>query len=37
MANQGTDTWAAAYLIGSTPIAGRPALVGVAWTGPTAM
>ena len=28
---------AAAYLIGATPIAGRPSLVGVACTGPTAM
>ena len=34
MANHGTDTCAAAYSIGSTPIAGRPALVGVACTGP---
>ena len=30
MANHGTDTCAAAYLIGSRPIAGRPSLVGVA-------
>src|SRR3954464_3006164 len=35
--NPGPDRGGGAYAIGSPPIAGRPSLVGVAWTGPTAM
>jgi len=36
IANHGTRACAAAWRIGSTPTAGRPGLVGVACTGPTA-
>jgi hypothetical protein len=37
IANHGSPTWAAAWRIGWSPMAGRPSFVGVAWTGPTAM
>jgi hypothetical protein len=36
MANHGLLTVLAAYLTYSSPAAGRPGLVGVACTGPTA-